>query len=441
MLLEFSVGNFRSFYEPVTLSMQAAKLRASDRRLDQENIAQVQSQRLLRSAAIYGANASGKSNLIRAIQFMRDFVLHSSKESQAKEPIDVERFRLSTATLDSPAYFQIVFYLGDRRYRYGFEVDEYRVCSEWLYHARQRETRLFVREGQQFDLSGAFKEGWGLEKRTRENALLLSVVAQFNGELAMALLGWFRSRLRIVSGLSDALYGPLTMERFEADEGFRRRVLAFVREADLAIESIDVERTAYGQDPVSLDLRGWMGRSPKSYPERMMLRETQPTIARVTTRHQVYDRDHSPAGWETFDLTVQESAGTQKIFYLCGPLMETLDEGRVLVIDEMEARLHPFITRAIIQLFHSSQTNPYNAQLIFCTHDTGLLDRRRFRRDQIWFTEKDRYGASDLYSLAELQVRNDASFDKDYIAGKYGAVPFVGGLQALFEEGSDGETA
>jgi predicted ATP-dependent endonuclease of OLD family len=231
------------------------------------------------------------------------------------------------------------------------------------------------------------------------------------------------------------------MERFEADETFRQRVLAFVREADLAIESIDVERTTYGQDPISLDLRGWMSRSSTSYPERMMLRETQPTIARVTTRHQVYDHENRPAGWETFDLTAQESEGTQKIFYLCGPLIEALDKGRVLVIDEMEARLHPFITRAIIQLFHSSQTNPHSAQLIFCTHDTSLLDRHRFRRDQIWFTEKDRYGATDLYSLAELQVRNDASFDKDYIAGKYGAVPFIGGLQALFEGDIDGETA
>ena len=441
MLVEFSVGNFRSFYEPVTLSMQAAKLRASDKRLDQENVFQVDGQRLLRSAAIYGANASGKSNLIRAMQFMRDFVLHSSKESQAEEPIDVERFRLSTATLDSPAYFQIVFYLGDRRYRYGFEVDEYRVCSEWLYHARQRETRLYVREGQQFDLSSVFKEGWGLEKRTRENALLLSVVAQFNGELAMALLGWFRTRLRIVSGLSDALYGPLTMERFEADEAFRQQVLAFVREADLAISSIDVERRAYGKVPVSLEPHGWIDRLPASYPGKMALRETQPAIARVTTRHQVFDRGHNPTGWETFDLIAQESEGTQKIFYLCGPLMETLDQGRVLIIDEMEARLHPFITRAIIRLFHSPQTNPRDAQLIFATHDTSLLDRRRFRRDQIWFAEKDKYGATDLYSLAELQVRNDASFDKDYVAGKYGAVPFIGGLRALFEGDTDGETA
>jgi len=441
MLVEFSVGNFRSFHEPVTLSMQAAKLRASDKRLDHENVFQVDGQRLLRSAAIYGANASGKSNLIRAMRFMRDFILQSSRESQAEEPIGVERFRLNTAAREKPAHFQIVFWMDGRRYRYGFEVDERRVYAEWLYHAKQRETRLFVREEQHFGLSSVFKEGWGLEKRTRENALLLSVVAQFNGELAMALLGWFRTGLRIVSGLSDTLYGPLTVERFTTDRAFRKRTLAFIRQADLAIADVDVETRTYGKDPVSKELRGLMEQLAKSLPERIAVREAQPSVGRVTTRHQVFDQEHSPAGWETFDLVDQESEGTQKILYLSGSLIEALDQGKVLAIDEMEARLHPLITRAIIHWFHSPQTNPHNAQLIFATHDTSLLSRRCFRRDQIWFTEKDRYGATDLYSLAELQVRNDASFDKDYIAGKYGAIPFIGGLRALFEKDADGETA
>lgn len=137
----------------------------------------------------------------------------------------------------------------------------------------------------------------------------------------------------------------------------------------------------------------------------------------------------------------QESQGTQKIFNLSGPLLDTLEGGKLLVIDEIEARLHSFITRAVIQLFNSPQTNPRNAQLVFATHDTSLLSHRFFRRDQIWFTEKDQYGATDMYSLAELQVRNDASFDKDYIAGKYGAIPFIGGLHSLFEEHPDGQEA
>jgi len=444
MLVEFSVGNFRSFHEPVTLSMQAARLRARDSDLDRQNVFQANGTSLLRSAAIYGANASGKSNLIRAMSFMRRFVLQSSKESQAEEPIGVERFRLSTAAQEAPAYFQIVFYLDGRRYRYGFEVDEHHVCAEWLYHARQRETRLFIREGEQFDISRVFREGRGLEGRTRNNTLFLSVVAQFNGELATSLFGWFRTRLNIISGLRDVAYGLFTLRRFQESDAFRQRVLAFVREADLAISGINVETRSLAETQVPDKVRGLIELLTK----RAELVAAEPQgqegnllVSRVKTAHRVFDEQHNPSGWETFDMEDQESEGTQKIFNLSGPLMDTLEKGEVLVIDEMEARLHPFITRAIIQLFNSTQTNPHNAQLIFCTHDTGLLSKQHFRRDQIWFTEKDRYGATDLYSLAELKVRNDASFDKDYIAGKYGAVPFIGGLRSLFEEHLDGETA
>jgi len=443
MLVEFSVGNFRSFLQPVTLSMQAAKLRASDKRLDQENVFQANGTSLLRSAAIYGANASGKSNLIRALLFMRNFVLRSSTESQAEEPIKVDRFRLSTVARETPAHFQIVFCLDGRRYRYGFEVDEHRVRAEWLYHTQQRETRLFVREGDQYDISNVFREGRGLEGRTRNNALFLSVVAQFNGQLATTLLGWFRSQLGIISGLRDAAYGLFTVRRFGADEALRRRILAFVREADLSISDIDVETRSLGKAQMPGDVRGvleWLTKLDRA-PGKPRMDEGSLMVSEVRTTHGVFDEEHNPAGLETFDLDGQESEGTQKIFYLSGPLLDTLEHGKVLVIDEMEARLHPFITRAVIQLFNSSQTNPHNAQLVFATHDASLLGSRYFRRDQIWFTEKDQYGATDLYSLAELKVRKDASFDKDYIAGKYGAVPFIGGLQSLFEEHPDGETA
>lgn len=157
-------------------------------------------------------------------------------------------------------------------------------------------------------------------------------------------------------------------------------------------------------------------------------------VNEVKTYHKIFNQEFALPDLEEFDLGEQESEGTQKIFFLAGPLLNTLDEGKILVIDEIEARLHPLITRAIIRLFNSPKTNPQNAQLVFATHDTGLLRSDFFRRDQIWFTEKTRYGATDLYSLAELQVRNDASFDKDYIGGRYGAVPFIGGLASLFEE-------
>jgi hypothetical protein len=129
-----------------------------------------------------------------------------------------------------------------------------------------------------------------------------------------------------------------------------------------------------------------------------------------------------------------ESEGTQKLFAMAGPLVDTLENGRILVIDELDARLHPLITREIISLFNSNQTNPHNAQLIFMTHDTNILSHKFFRRDQIWFAEKDKFGATHLYSLAEYKIRNDASFENDYIQGRYGAVPFIGDLSHLIGE-------
>jgi len=437
MLVEFSVGNYRSFHAPVTLSMQAAKLRSRNKRLDEHNVFQADRLGLLRSAVIYGANASGKSNLIQAMAFMRHFVLQSSRESQAGEPTGVERFQLSTTARDKPACFQIIFCLNDRRYRYGFEIDEEQVRAEWLYHTGQRETRLFIREGAQYDISSVFKAGRGLTERTRDNALFLSVAAQFNVRLAITLLEWFRQGFNIISGLDDTAYAEFTLRNFDTDKSFRQRVLAFVREADLGIVDIQVEKLPLADAPIPEEMQNLLARLTKEQGRS----EAEILVNQLKTTHQVFDSELNASGWETFDMKGQESQGTQKIFILSGPLLDTLDRGKVLIIDEMEARLHSSITRAVIQLFNSSQTNPRNAQLVFATHDTSLLSHRSFRRDQIWFTEKDQYGATDLYSLAELQVRNDASFDKDYIAGKYGAIPFVGGLRSPFEEHPDGQEA
>lgn len=444
MLVEFSVGNYRSFHQPVTLSMQAAGLRAHDAQVDVDNVFECHDLSLLRSAAIYGANASGKSNLIHAMKFMRQWVLKSSKESQSGETIAIERFRLHTDAHEKPAYFQIIFELEGVRYRYGFEADERQVHSEWLYRTRKRESCLFIREGKQYDLSGAFREGRGLETRTRDNALFLSVVAQFNGPVATALLHWFRAQFTIISGLEDTAYREYTLERFQEDEAFRQRMIAFVREVDLGIADIQVESSPFAEAPLPAEVRDAMEPLSSKLQHTLPRRSDEERswwVRQIKTLHEVFDRESVPVGWEKFDLEGQESQGTQKIFFLAGPLLNTLEEGKVLIIDEMEARLHPFITRAVLHLFNSPQTNPHNAQLIFATHDTGLLSSRFFRRDQIWFTEKNKYGATDLYSLAELQVRNDASFDKDYIAGKYGAVPFIGGLSDLFVESTDAADA
>jgi hypothetical protein len=425
MLIEFSVGNYRSFQGIVTFSMRAAKLRAKNKQLDEEMVFSVKNRlNLLKSAAIYGANASGKSNLIAALRFMQQMVL-TSAQRQSSDATGTSPFALNIETENAPSYFQAVFALNGSVYRYGFELDREKIHAEWLYHHRQRETALFLREGQDFKISSVFKEGLSLDSKTRPNALFLSVVDQFNGKIAGDILTWFKRQLRIISGLNDEEYLLFTAKRME-QEPFRTNIVAFVKELDVGI--IDIQQSLH-QIEVKF---------PNDIPEelRAFLPDTERFPIKIVgtqfnTLHKKYVGNEE-AGNAMFDLS-QESEGTRKLFFLAGLLLDTLNIGAVLFIDEFDARLHPLLCAKIAHLFNSRETNPHNAQLVFATHDTNLLDKNTFRRDQIWFTEKNRYGATDLYSLAEYSVRNDASYAKDYIAGKYGAIPYLGNIERLIE--------
>ncbi len=430
MLIEFSVGNYRSFHQPVTLSMQATSLKHSGD-IDKHNVFRAGKYELLRSAAVYGANASGKSNLIRAMMFMRRFVRNSSTRLQEGDPTGVERFTFHMDARQEPAYFQIIFLLEGVRYRYGFELDEERVHAEWLYRTRQRETRLFVRERQEFDISGPFKkEATGLEAKTRENALFLSTLAQFNSSTAIMLLAWFRQKFKGISGLNDSAYGGYTLHRFEAEGEFRRRARELLRLADVGITDISMQKLPLDRADIPTGLRDKLIEIAQEEGEL----ESELLLTQVQTLHPLFDGE-LPIGTQPLDFK-EESEGTRKFFFLLGPLLDTLENGNVLAIDELEARLHPRLTREIVHLFNSPRINLHNAQLVFATHDAGLLGACMLRRDQVWFTEKNQYGATDLYSLAEMKVRKDALplLDKNYLAGRYGAIPFVGGLRAFIEQ-------
>lgn len=426
MLLEFSVGNYLSFKDKVTLSMEAASINE----LEESNNFTFGKYELLKSAVIYGANASGKSNLIKAMAFMKNLVFNSSKESQAEEPIKVENFRLSTETENKPSFFEIVFMCDQKKYRYGFEVDKERVHSEWLFFTpSRREAKLFTREKENIEIGTTyFKEGKDLEEKTRSNALFLSVVAQFNGEISAQLLKWF-GQFGFISGLDDQMYRAFTVKQLENND-FKQKLLNYLKIADIGIDDLTTLRV----EGNNLKLSGNIPEELKKAIENNEVVKAEITF--VYTLHTKYNKQRNVLAMERFSLA-KESDGTQRYFYLLGPLFDTLNKGSILVVDELDARLHPFITRFIIQLFHSKQTNPNNAQLIFATHDTNLLDKDLFRRDQIWFTEKDQYGATDLYSLVEYKVRNDVDFEKYYIKGKFGAVPYINNIDMLW--GSDDE--
>lgn len=430
MLIEFSVGNYLSFKETVTLSMVATNVTAKNKSVDENNVFHVDEElSLLKSAAVYGANASGKSNLIEAMGFMRWFVLNSSKETQIEDAINVQEFKLSTETDGKPSLFEIVFILEDKLYRYGFEVDEKQVVSEWLYYVPQvRESKLFERNKNGIKMTKVFKEGELISDKTRNNALFLSVNAQFNGKISTSIFRWFID-LNIISGLHSKFYEKVTVEYFE-DSEYKNEIIQLIRKWDLGIDDIKIntkdvllEEDSFRENSIiySEEFR------------RFMFDAGVPTDE-IQTLHKKYDSKGKIVSEVVFDFEENESEGTKKLFAFAVPILDTLRNGEILIIDELDARLHPIITRAIIELFNSKQTNPHNAQLIFTTHDTNLLSNKIFRRDQIWFTEKNRQGATDLYSLVQYKVRNDASFESDYIKGRYGAIPFLGDLTELFEK-------
>jgi uncharacterized protein len=432
MLIEFSVGNYRSFKEKVTFSMVAANLVSQDKDLDINNVFAVDTElSLVKSAAIYGANASGKSNLAKALQFMKWFMVNSSKETQITEAIGVERFKLSTETDDQPSFFEIVFLLDGQQHRYGFTADREKVVSEWLFYVpKTRETKLFSRQDNDFEIAKVYKAD-GIASKTRRNALFLSVSAQFNVHKSESILNWLTLQLNLISGLDDTKFLNDTIyELFRTD---------IYDKAIKLIDRFDLNIIGVVQRPNQADIKLRNAIAHYSDDRKKILdvmKDSFHTLMSdriIETIHQKFNSNGEALSLESFNFLTEESAGTQKLFALASFLVDTLDRGRVLIIDEFDARLHPLMSRSIVELFNSNETNPHNAQLIVMTHDTNLLSNKIFRRDQIWFTEKDRYGATALYSLAEYKVRNDASFGSDYIKGKYGAIPYIQVAESFIE--------
>jgi AAA15 family ATPase/GTPase len=418
MLIEFKVGNFLSFKDIVTLSMVAS---ADKEHRDTNTIRVNDKLRLLKSAALYGANASGKSNLVKALKLMKELVLTSSKESSANKIKKVDEFRLSTETKTVPSTFEVTFLIDGIRYRYGFQVDRERVYHEWLYYVPTiREATLFTREKDTIKIGPGFKEGKGLESKTRANALFLSVVDQFNGQTAKKILEWF-DHLVIVIDIESDCWCDYELEHHE----FKEFVLKLLKVADMGLKNIKQE-----------DL--------KDLTRALNDGRVYDRSSCYKVVHQIYDRHNNPISEEKFDLARDESAGTQALFELSQPIYQALKNDDVLVIDELTSKFHPLLTRALIEMFHHYKPKKDNAwrpksQLIFVSHDTNILSNQFFRRDQIWFIQKDEYGASELYSLEEYKVRKDASFNKDYIMGKYGAIPFIGNIESLFEDSNDND--
>ncbi len=403
MVIRFTTRNFLSFKDETTLSLAASSLK--EKLTDADDIvfeSKGANLPLLKSAIVYGANASGKSNLIKALDFFKWFVINSSKEIQSKELIQVESFRLSRETENEPSYFEIIFANDDFMFRYGFELDEKLIHSEWLYQKsnkrKAKEVELFLRDGSDFEIHPKFAVGRELveKKMVRNNALLLSIAAQFNESVSGEIMEWLNNTT-IVTGSSDENIWDLATRQID-NPAMRKRIVDFSRYADLGIDDIHKINDM------------------------------------VVSSHKQYDENGKEDSTVTFPFRKNESEGTIKYFSLAYPILDALDNGKRLIIDEFDSKMHPLLTSRIISLFNSATTNPKNAQLICTTHDTNLLNASLFRRDQIWFTQKDGYGASKLYSLVEYKVRSTAHFEKEYLMGKYGGVPIIGQFERLLNK-------
>jgi uncharacterized protein len=415
MILSFTVENFRSIRERQSLIFKATV----DPHLEDSNVIKRDGHKVLKSVAVYGANASGKSNIINAMIWMRRFVLEAMSSKVETPTISVEPFRLDTESRNAPSVFELEFMLADLHYRYGFALTSSGIEEEWLYRKGKKgaTANIFVREKQNIVVNK--RQEKGLEPfipRTRPNTLFLKVCAEFNFGFAEWVMEWFR-HFRYVSGLDDASFIGFTAERLGEDV-HRERIMEFIRKADFNLCGIRSEFELLTEKDL-----------PENMPTELKARALKGKAMQgsILTSHNVYDANGEISGQEEFDLEKDESQGTQKFVALAGPILHTIEEGSILLVDEFEARLHPNLTKAILQWFNGPQ-NKHGAQLIIATHDTGLMDPDLLRRDQIWFCEKDQFGSTSLYSLDEFdkqEVRATTKFNRQYLQGIFGAVPQI----------------
>lgn len=419
MLQDFTVGNYRSFYEKKSFSMQSQKLSETAN----ENVTRLLSYDILKTLAVYGANSSGKSNLINALRAMKLCVLVSVRLNP-NDSLLYEPFVLLKDNAE-PTLFEVSFLKGDFCYRYGFSYNKTSIVDEWLFRKttpRSKEQTLFVRNSEGIAYDGnKFPEGVGLETKTNANRLFLSLCAQLGGDISNEVISWFESELNVVSSLNNQEYRGFSKMSFHKKTDASKKALDLFRKLKLGFDNI----TTHEEELAIPD------NTPKELIPLFNREFAGKKSIEMESVHHLYDKKGTNCGSVNLSFDNNESAGTRKLFDMSGPIFDTLENGAVLVIDELDAKMHPLISQEIIRLFNSKETNPQNAQLVFSTHDTHLLSTKMLRRDQIWFTEKNDAEQTDLYCLTDIvfpdgtKPRNDANYERNYIAGRYGAIPYI----------------
>jgi AAA15 family ATPase/GTPase len=368
--------------------------------------------RALRTAAIYGANASGKSNLIKAIQFMQLMILESSQIKPDTEN-NLVPFRMRESWDGFPTLMEMTFILNGIRHQYGFEFNRKRINSEWLLVYEKSKPQVwfsrFFDENHKlynYKFSTFFtgkKSLW--ESATRKEVLFLTKAVENNNEQLKSIYHYLTSEIIVFP--NGGRIGHEFSANFAESESNAGRINSLLVDADTGISSVVVRN----QDGKRLDID---------------LSNNQPKLSDVKIK--IPHFAHSVGGDEYQFELADESVGTQILFNLAGPIIDILEKGRLLVVDELDSSLHPLLVQRILNMFQSPETNPHGAQLIFSTHDASLLDSHKMRRDQIWFTEKDNDHVSHLFPLTDFSPRKGEALEKNYLDGRYGGIPILDGL-------------
>lgn len=411
MIIEFSVENFRSFRDKQILSFVAAKNKP-DQISNTISTGISTPPNILSSTVIYGANASGKSNLIKAIQYMQAVVTRSATKTP-DQPFKKQQFRLDATSENHESEFEITFIIEAVRYEYGFSLNSERITREYLLVYKSfKPQRWFDRtynpntQKDEYEFSASLKgkkSTW--VESTRHNSLFLSMAVQLNSEMLKPIFKWFSNNL-VIWNETSPLNAQFSIDKLRTQEG-AKEICNFLNSADIDVDHIDIMTKKVPGQSVHFDF----------------------STGKTEVRNEEVEENlllfyhHTQSAKAAFSLE-EESEGTRNLLFLAGPILDILSKGLVLLIDELDTSLHTLLVRRLIELFHNPSVNTKGAQLIFSTHDTSVLNSDVFTPDQIWFVEKDIDLASNLFSLIEFSPRKNEALEKGYLIGRYGALPF-----------------
>ncbi|PSU95744.1 AAA family ATPase [Photobacterium kishitanii] len=416
MIIRLAVENYMSICSKQVLDMEPSSYTEKSDTNTFEWASENNSQKLLKTSAIYGANASGKSNLISAFSLMRRMIVKSA-QWQIDKKLPYHPYKLSKHSRNAPTEFEVEFIENDIKYLYGFSYDQSRILTEYLFaYPKKKAQKWFLRAWDDTDNEYKWEFGRSLagEKQTwanltKENSLFLSTAVQLNSVQLKDIFNWFVDQVAI-SGIDGWSSSYTSKQCNNADN--KEKIIQLLKDVDILVDDIQVESEEFHINNLPEEM-------PSALKEQIAEKLEGEII--YDTKFIRNDEDGQPV---PFDME-EESDGTNRFFSFAGPWLDALECGRTLFVDELNSNLHPLLVKHMVQLFHCKKSNPNNAQLIFTTHETSILNQSVFRRDQIWFMQKTN-NMSELYALSEFKVRKDfENLEERYLTGSYGALPFI----------------